>query len=178
MATIKNIYTTDVNAEDYLEGYLEENNLDLEEYTGFEEVHKEDLWEYANNERQIEYGDAIENIRCHEKSHGKKTYVIKATIGLWDGTHEGGRVIEGMESVICACSEEVLDIYLEGRQMTIKASHHDGTNMFFIKELTKEGERYYELHFGEMSREDMVEKLFNNRHLSRHVTIWKELYGM
>ena len=61
--------------------------------------------------------------------------------------------------------------------MKVTAHHHDGTNCFQIKELTKRGEEFAERHKWDMSDRELHQKLFNDSHYSRNVRAFKEIYG-
>lgn len=180
MSIIKMIYDSTFDPQDYLEEFLNEFGLSESTYNLAPQVWNEKLYNYASEEKIIEYDDEIANIIFHENTHKEKTYVVKSLIGLWIGNFEGGAVIKGMENVILKCAKqyESFKFFMEGRIMRFTTCHHDGTNQFWIKELTERGEKYYETHKDEMSDREMVEKLYDDRHLSRHVTIWHSMYGM
>lgn len=180
MSTIKMIYNSTFDSKDYLDSFLNDRGLCESAYNTFPQIYEKDLYNYASEEKMIEYDDEIANITCHEVKNGKRVYVVKAIFILWDGVHEGGKVIEGMENVIFKCSggEEFFKFFMKGRAMRFMTLHHDGINNFWIKELTERGKKYYESHKNEMDDREMVEKLYNDRHLSKHVTIWHDMYGM
>lgn len=183
MSTIKMIYDSTCDIQDYegyLEGFLEETRISKSDYETTPQVWEMDFDKYIYREKECEYNDEITNITYYENTHNKKTYVIKGFIGLWHGTYEGGKIIKGMKNVIIKChgGEEYFKFYMDGKIMKFMVSHHDGTNNFYIKELTERGEKFYETHKEELNDKEMVEKLYNDRHLSRHVTIWHDMYGM
>ena len=178
MSTIKNIWTTEYDETSYIDSFCNHKDITLEDFQRFERIYADELTGYANLEN-IRYLESIyADIFQHELMGHKKTYVVKADIGLWDGRYEGGKIIEGMESVIHTCMEDITAIYLENRLMRIDANHHDGINLFSIKELTPEGERFYEKNIDKLSVCQMVNILFNDRHKSRHVRIWNKMDGL
>lgn len=180
MSSIKMIYDSTFDPQDYLDSFLNDYGLCESVYNTFPQIYEEDLYKYASEEKMIEYDDEIANVICYEKAHEERTYVIKGLIGLWNGTFEGGKIIKGMSTVISKCinQSDFFKFFIEKRCMHFTCPHHDGINQFWVKELTKRGEKYYEAHKDEMSDRKMVEKLYNDKHLSRHVTIWHEMYGM
>lgn len=180
MAIFQMIYDSEYKDSDYFLEFLEDFGITKEQYEKNKKKYENDFLLYCDEEKNNEYNDNIANIVYHEDAHGRKEYVVKAILGLWDGKHEGGRIISGMRNVILRCSSgcDFFRFFIEGRCMRFISDHHDGTNSFWIKELTERGEKYYKAHKDEMGQREMVEKLFNDRHLSRHVTIWNEMYGM
>lgn len=180
MSTIKMIYNSDYDPDDYLEEFLGAFDLSKTDYDSSPKAWEEDLENYILSDKALEYDCNISDIQLHERSHGKKFYVVKAYLGLWDGIHEGGKVIEGMENVVAQCVEncDYFKFFIEGRCMKFTCVHHDGMNNFYVKELTERGERYYNTYKNELSDRELIEKLYEDRHLSKHVTIWNEMYGM
>lgn len=183
MSAIKMIYDSSCDSQDYqkyIEDFIEEIGISKSAYDSTPQTWERELENYILSKKSLEYDCNIADINLYENTHGKKKYVIKAFLGLWDGTYEGGKIIEGMANVIFKCSggEELFKYFMDGRVMKFMTLHHDGTNNFWIKELTERGEKYYETHKDEMGKREMVEKLYNDRHLSKHVTIWHEIYGM
>lgn len=169
MAKKRFVWNSEVqNVEDYREEYKE---LYQEEPTDNE------LYTFAYDNIQTELEDLFAEIATHEKHHGQKSYVVKGDIGRWDGRHDGGRVIKGMKQVILMCMEESTEVYRDGIRMKITAHHHDASNFYQIKELTPRGEKWCAKHYVERDR-DVIEKLWNDRHLSAHVTLWKTLFGV
>ena len=71
----------------------------------------------------------------------KNYFVCSGTLGLWDGTYDGGGVIKNSHDFY-----ELLDGYTiiedkEGR-LFVTSVHHDGTNQFELRRLTKEGREF------------------------------------
>lgn len=135
------------------------------------------LEEYIQDTNNDYLDDIRAEIECHEKNHDSKTYVIIGNLGLWYGRVEGGKIIEGLWNSLRQCFEDYNKIYEENGRLKVTAHHHDGTNFFQIKELTKRGEDFAERHKWDMSDRELHKKLFNDSHYSRNVRMFKELYG-
>ena len=145
-----------------------------------------EIYEETPTETELEeYKDTINNddlsimfseILHYERNHSTKLYVVKATLGLWYGVYDGGKVIESLESAIKQTFEDYNEIYIERRRLKVKAIHHDGTNFYQFKELTKRGEEYYERH-KHGNQQQLVETLFKNSHYSHEVSMINEIYG-
>ena len=85
-----------------------------------------EIYEETPTETELEeYKDTINNddlsimfseILHYERNHSTKLYVVKATLGLWYGVYDGGKVIESLESAIKQTFEDYNEIYIERRK--------------------------------------------------------------
>lgn len=157
------------------------SNYDRNEMRGvyeecYDETPSDELLEEYIQDTNDDYLDDIRSeIEYHENNCGKKTYVIIGDLGLWYGRVEGGKIIEGLWSVLKQCFEDYNKIYEENGRLKVTAHHHDGTNFFQIKELTEKGEKYADNHKWDMSDRELHKKLFNDSHYSRNVRFFKEI---
>lgn len=138
---------------------------------------EETLQQYIYDTNQDCLDDEKSNVKFYENIHGQKQYIILADCGLWYGRRDGGKIITGLWNAISQCFEDYNEIYEEGGRLKVTAHHHDGTNYFQIKELTKRGEEFAERHKWDMSDRELHKKLFNDSHYSRNVRAFKEIYG-
>lgn len=138
---------------------------------------EDELCEFMEQTNSEYLDDVISEIEHYEAIHGKKKYVIRARLGLWNGTFDGGKVVCGLANVIHECFEDFNSIYVDGRCLKISASHHDGTNTFEIKELTDKGVTYVERHDYDTEPRELHAKLFGSSNYSREVKLFAELYG-
>ena len=144
----------------------------------YEEIPSEEtLWQYIQDTNNDYLWDEKSNVAFYEEKHGRKRYIILADLGLWNGRFDGGKIITGLWNAISECFEDYNEIYEEGGRLKVVAHHHDGTNFFQIKELTKRGEEYAERHKWDMSDRELHKKLFDDSHYSRNVRAFKEIYG-
>lgn len=169
------ILTNDFNIDDYRKTFAEEEGITEEET--YERIHEIKLYEYIDSQINEDLANFYQEVINYEAKHEGKWYVVLASLQSWNGYYAGGNVIKGMMTVVSRCMEDYYELYHEGKKLFMSATHHDGTNSFKIKELTKEGERYFENHEHDMSDRELHAKLFNDSHLSRHPTIFKEIYG-
>lgn len=107
----------------------------------------------------------------------KGYYIILADIGRWNGRADGGKIIQGLWNAITICFEDYNKVYIDGKRLKVKASHHDGTNYFEIKKLTERGEDYWNNHQYDMTDRELHQRLFNDSHYSHEVSQFKEVYG-
>ena len=135
----------------------------------------DEIWQewYDQNERDWD------DIECEVRYHDERgTYLVIASLGLWNGRFDGGKIISGrLDEVIRRCFEDYNRVYMEGRNLQISATHHDGTNYFTIKKLTPKGEEYAERHEWDMSDRELHQRLFKDSHYSHCVRFFADLYG-
>lgn len=147
------------------------------EVRGYETDDEDELNEFITETNEEYLYDEQMNIEIHEKHHGVKHYIVLADLGLWNGRHDGGKVIHGMWNTITQCFEDYNEIYQEGNLLKVKAIHHDGTNYFKIRELTQRGLDYYHRNISWMGSKEVHERLFKDPHYSNHVKMFNEMYG-
>lgn len=137
----------------------------------------EELSMFMDETNSEYFSDVISEIEHHESCHGKKHYIVVAKLGLWNGTFDGGKIVEGLASVIRECFEDYNRLYMDGRRLRISASHHDGTNTFEVKELTDKGVNYANRHDYDTEPRELHAKLFNSSNYSREVKLFADVYG-
>lgn len=142
------------------------------------EPSEDDMYEYLASEIDWMLGDLYCEIETYERTHGAKSYVVLADLGLWNGRYDGGKVINGLWNTISQTLEDYSTIKLVGKRLKVSAVHHDGTNYYEIRELTDKGTQYMERHEYDMSDRELHTKLFNDSHYSHEVSMFKEIYGI
>lgn len=142
-----------------------------------EPENEEELWQFCDSLNDEYYNDLISEIDYDERKNGQKTYVVLATIGTWMGPRDGGQIITGLAEVFSKCSADYNTYYYKNSQLRITAHHHDGTNIFKVRELTDDGLDYIENH-PFLSDRELHERLFNNSRYSRMVQLFPKLYGL
>lgn len=74
-----------------------------------------------------------------------ETLIAVGSVGKWNGTFAGGKIgtfSEIFDNITKDCDYwEFID---EGGSLSLRCSHHDGTNMCDFKVLTEKGKEYYE----------------------------------
>ena len=135
----------------------------------------DDLWEkwYDQNERDWD------DIECEVKWHDERgSYLIIASLGLWNGRFDGGKIIDGyLTEAIRACFEDYNKVYWQDKNLKVEATHHDGTNYFIIKKLTDRGIEFYNNHEWDYDDRIMHQKLFKDAHYSHSVDFFARIYG-
>jgi hypothetical protein len=72
---------------------------------------------------------------------------LTGTAGLWDGRAKGGAVIRNFNDLSRAWANvDYVKIFDNKGMFSIQGIHHDGTNCWDVKKLTKRGVAYLDRH--------------------------------
>lgn len=122
----------EADAREYLEG---NGNTDPSESEIWDEVYTMDEENWADEKEQLEkfFNDG-------------STWLLTGVIELWRGKYPGGFLFHTFEEMWTKATKDCdyFHLYDENGHFYIKCSHHDGTNFYEIKRLTKKGEIYYD----------------------------------
>lgn len=141
----------------------------------------EDRIGWFSEGRDFELESELENVREYFKTH-KGPFIMFGYNGLWDGRHYGGDIIEDFDDfykkAICHDYDHMLTLYDEDGDFIVKVSHHDGTNIFVIREMTKKGREYYRRHednydFGV----NEFSKIAHGKGYTKRMNFAAEMYG-
>lgn len=78
-----------------------------------------------------------------EKLLEKDDYILTGTCGRWNGPAEGGRFIQSIDDLYkCIGHLDRMKLYDENGHFYIKGYHHDGSDFYEMKRLTKKGYEY------------------------------------
>ena len=129
------------------------NNYDLSSY---EDIARETLTENGNEDptdsqlwEEIYFLDSItweeEKERLKDFFKGSR-WILQGYTGTWRGAARGGFIFNDfMDAYYKATKDcDYVHIYDENGHFYIKCSHHDGTNLYEIKEVTADGIEYLE----------------------------------
>lgn len=135
----------------------------------------DELWEHWHNQCELD----LDDIEAEVDFYGERgSYLIIASLGLWNGRFDGGRLVEGtLSEAIKTCFEDYNKVYWQDKNLKVEATHHDGTNYFVIKKLTDRGIEFYNNHEWEMDARTLNEKLFRDAHYSHSVDFFARIYG-
>ena len=106
------------------------------------DITNEDLekWRYEESENNWE----CEKEMLEDFFAGKKV-IFLGKVGLWNGVYKAGKIGEFwklFDDAITDC--DYIKLYDENGHFYLTCSHHDGTNHFEIKVITKKGSDYLE----------------------------------
>lgn len=118
--------------------------------------------------RETDYDEIMYSLKAAEKAlftTHNPLYLVLGTLGLWDGTHDGGKIIQGgFEKVYQACAQDFTTLGFSKGVCYISAVHHDGTNYFRVKELTAKGIDYIINHPYDFEPRELHRRLWNDAH--------------
>lgn len=130
----------DFEYSDYLE-YCEEMGLTPAKDGSME------YYNWCSSENEINYDADRDNLRYSKIAD--EMFCIKGTLGLWYGTREVMDSKRGLLAAIDKCigrdGEMVTVSQTEGNGwLDVEVVHHDGTNIFQLHQLNKNGVRWWE----------------------------------
>ena len=135
----------------------------------------DEIWQEWYDQNERDWDDIEWEVECHDE---RGSYLIIASLGLWNGRFDGGKIIDGyLTEAIRACFEDYNKVYWQDKNLKVEAIHHDGTNHFIIKKLTDRGIEFYNNHEWEMDDRTMHQKLFKDAHYSHSVDFFARIYG-
>lgn len=154
--------------EDFREAYKEENGEDPTDT---------ELVEYTVNLCNIYFDDLISEIEFFENNHGKKKYVTCGTVGRWNDPAAGGAIREGLVPIIRGALKDCDEFKIEFVRGILKITghHHDGTNVFYVREMTERGVAFEERNRF-MDDRTLHNKLFKSSHYTHRVSLFDTLY--
>lgn len=88
--------------------------------------------------------DEMANLECSKKLEGK--WLIFGTIGRWNGNFSMlPQVVNSITEALRKCFADDIDIEYDKKGIYVAAHHHDATNHFQIRQLTRKAENaFYE----------------------------------
>lgn len=145
------------------DGYL----TDAREWLGeqfiqgdLDEITRDDIENEIQGRLDDDWYNYIERnlINDIEQNH----FVCSGTLGLWDGTYDGGGVLKNRSDFF-----SLLDGYTiiddEDGRLFVTSIHHDGSNKFELRRLTDLGREYYEKYGDVFERRTLVKDLWSDK---------------
>lgn len=69
---------------------------------------------------------------------------VFASLGLWNGRRRGVKIVDSFQEVLSMCDDLMyVTIETTPQGLTVYAPHHDGTNVYTLRALTKAGANRY-----------------------------------
>lgn len=118
---------------------------DLKSYDPEYEPTEEEIWKQCDQISQSDWENEKERLDKFFNQNDTK-WILVGTVGLWNGTFAGGFVFDNFNEVLFKAGKncDYFKFWDENGHFFGKCSHHDGTNFFEVKKLTKEGQRLFE----------------------------------
>jgi hypothetical protein len=171
------------NSEDWLSSEAEDEArkflyLDMGQVEGWaseSEVPESEVYE----ELRFEYETAWEEEeRLLISFFNEGTFLMKGTIGRWNGNYEGGKIVSSFKEMAELWKDcDDIKLYDCNGHFYITASHHDGTNYMEVKKLTAKGERYAEAH-SYMYDKELHTRLWKDSHYTILPHFAENVYGL
>ena len=129
------------------------DNYDL--WDTYEEMAKEDLLENGvENPSDKDIWDEIyflDEFTAEEEFDRMReffkdgTWLLTGTVGRWNGRFDAGTVFTSFNDMHSKATTDCdyVSYYDENGHLYLDCSHHDGTNCFEIRKLTKKGEEFF-----------------------------------
>ena len=111
-----------------------------------EELKQDDFYPDLNDEEadRIAWDHLCDDLReCITPEidrHAPHGIAVFASLGLWNGRRHGVKIVESFSDVLRMC-DDLMYVTIETTRQGLKvyAPHHDGTNVYTIRALTKAG---------------------------------------
>lgn len=119
--------------DDYAQDAIE--TLHANDYTD-EEITDEMIWNDIYFIDECAWDD--EHTRLKEFFNGHGYFMIRGTVGRWDGTRAAGHIFDDFDKMFYEATRDCdyVKMWDEDGHFYLKCSHHDGTNTFEIKRIT------------------------------------------
>lgn len=133
------------------------------------------IWQEWYDQNELNWDDIESEVRYRDE---RGSYLIIASLGLWNGRFDGGKIIDGyLTEAIRACFEDYNKVYWQDKNLKVEAIYHDGTNYFIIKKLTDRGIEFYNNHYYDYDARTLHQKLFKDAHYTHSVDFFARIYG-
>ena len=158
--TILNTFIEEENYRDDFAIWAADNGYTVEGDCAYENgVQTETLYGYATTQMQYEVDDFWYGLqKANEESSYIDYYVVTGSLGLWNGRHSGiCETFDNLFAALSKCSADAYDIVVkyENNALHFEAHHHDGTNIFEIRNLSYDD--YYKVKYWEDTDGDVFD---------------------
>ena len=98
-------------------------------------------------------------------------FVARGSLGLWNGTRLGYKFLNKLEEVYSFLEDYTkIVVNFKTGMVEIQTIHHDGTNIFKIKGISKRGFDFFNNHYYDFSDFDLCQKIFDTKGLTKKIT--------
>ena len=139
---------TDCAGFEATKNYLFETFAEEEGWTSPDDILDCVVYHEMDEDRRREWDDFRADV---EPVFEKDSYLLTGTCGRWDGPAQGGKFIHSFDDLLdCIRHLDYVKFYDENGHFYIYGYHHDGSDHYEMKRLTKKGyefaDRYYFAH--------------------------------
>lgn len=128
-----------------------------------EEPTNSELLNFINADDDINW-DVFESE--YKKYFNTNNFVVRANLGRWNGRFDSGKIMTGGWNDFCRVIQDYdnLEIVDNNGHLEIVGYHHDGTDYFEIRELTRKGDKYTNGYHYDKSEPEDAQAVWNNFH--------------
>ena len=146
---------------------------------GNEDPSDSEIWDEVYRYDEFNWDEEKYNLK--EVFDNGNKFLAVGTCGLWHGNYDDGFMFDSFDQLMENFRDCNLKLWDENGHFFIEGSHHDGTHLVEIKQLTQKGEQYYDnWNWGPSSdtrREfDVYKKLFTDSHYSHLIHYMHRTY--
>ena len=97
-----------------------------------------EIWERAADMEHNDWSDETAQLR---EFFAGNSWLAMGTVGRWTGNHAAGTVFDNLDEFFHSATKDCdyWEIWDENGHLYMRCSHHDGTNYFEIKRLSRRG---------------------------------------
>ena len=143
----------------YAKDFLIEEHLDENPDDKDWQPSDQDVWDEIYFVNDINWDNFKNEFEEFMNGH---TFILQGEIGTWMGQMAGGFTFDSFNELSKAWKHcDYIKVYDENGHFYIECSHHDGTNFYEVRKLSKKGEEYLNNHYYDDKRE-LHNKLMKN----------------
>lgn len=150
------LYSNEFDSERYeaaRQFLLEESGEEPTDSEIFEELYVEDDINWDDFESE------------YKEYFNTNNFVVKANLERWNGRFDSGKIMTGgWNDFLKLVRYDIVEIVDNNGHLEIVGRHHDGTDYFEIRELTRKGDEYANGYHYDKSEPEDAQAVWNNFH--------------
>ena len=177
MKTTTTVFYNDTETESFeaTKNYLFETFAEEEGWVSIDEIPDCVVQHEIDEEQRREWDDFISDM---DYVFSKDAYLLTGTCGRWNGPAEGGKFIRNTDDLIrCIQHLDYIKVIDENGHLKIYGYHHDGSDSYELKKLTKKGFEFADRNYFARDRQ-LHQTIMNNNFYSALPRIAERLYGV
>ncbi len=128
-----------------------------------EEPTDNELWDFIYASDDVDW-DVFKSE--YEKYFNTHNFVVRADLGRWNGRFGSGKILTNGWYDFCRMIQDyyTIEIIDNNGHLEVVGHHHDGTDYFEIRELTRKGDEYANYFHYDKSEPEDAQAVWNNFH--------------
>ena len=166
---------TDCASFEATKNYLFETFAEEEGWTSPDDIPDCVVYREMDEDRRREWDDFRADV---EPVFAKDAYLLTGTCGRWDGPAQGGKFIHSFDDLLdCIRHLDYVKFYDENGHFYISGYHHDGSDHYEVKRLTKKGYEFADRNYFAHDRY-LHTTIMRNNFYSALPRLAQRLYGV